>query len=31
MTGTTKDLLGNDLTDDEQQLVDLYQLSLIHI
>jgi len=25
MTGTTKDLLGNDLTDDEQQLVDLYQ------
>ena len=25
MTGTTKDILGNDLTDDEQQLVDLYQ------
>ncbi len=25
MTGTTKDLLGNDLTEDEQQLVDLYQ------
>ena len=25
MTGTTKDLLGNDLTADEQELVDLYQ------